>query len=306
MLRLGLCCCYHKTPIRFRTTTIAHTLKRLQQGSDPKEHLGALIAANCESLLQTLDFFYEHDMSAFRINSGFFPIYTNTQYPYTLQELPNYPELKTIFTKIRQRAATQNVRFSLHPDQFVVLNSPRESVVHSALQELEYHGLLADLVGADVINIHGGGGYGNKPSALKRLAKNFHRLSPTVQNKLTLENDDRVYTPSDLIPLCHDLGIPFVYDVHHHRCLPDEQSITEATKNTLTTWKREPLFHISSPKQGWNHPQVRSHHDYINIQDFPLEWFQIPALTVDVEAKHKELAIKKLKYDLATRGYTTH
>lgn len=57
------------------------------------------------------------------------------------------------------------------------------------------------------------------------------------------------------------------------------------------------MFHISSPKDGWSSPNPRKHHDFIDIMDLPQEW---PALdiTVEIEAKAKEVAIKKLINDV--------
>jgi UV DNA damage endonuclease len=68
----------------------------------------------------------------------------------------------------------------------------------------------------------------------------------------------------------------------------------------LTTWDREPLFHISSPLEGWNGPKPQRHHDYINIRDFPKFWGSLD-VTVEVEAKAKELAVKKLAKALERR-----
>ncbi|MCB1213090.1 MAG: UV DNA damage repair endonuclease UvsE, partial [Chlamydiia bacterium] len=99
-------------------------------------------------------------------------------------------------------------------------------------------------------------------------------------------------------PVCRELGIPLVYDVHHHRCLQDELTIDEATDAALERWNRPPLFHISSPKNGWQGPQTRLHSDDIAIDDFPKRWLSIPNLTVDVEAKAKELAVLKLLQEI--------
>jgi UV DNA damage endonuclease len=123
-------------------------------------------------------------------------------------------------------------------------------------------------------------------------------LSRRVRNRLTVENDDTTYTPADLLPLCRETGIPLVYDVHHHRCNQDELSIEEATEQALATWDREPLFHISSPIEGWKGPKPRRHHDFIDIEDFPECW-RGKAMTVEVEAKAKEVAVLKLKHQLA-------
>jgi UV DNA damage endonuclease len=84
-----------------------------------------------------------------------------------------------------------------------------------------------------------------------------------------------------------------VYDVLHHRCLPDGLSIRKVTSLALKTWDREPLFHISSPKYGWGKSQNCWHSDYIDKKDFPEEWKALD-ITVEVEAKAKELAVKRL------------
>ena len=174
-----------------------------------------------------------------------------------------------------------------------MLNSPREDVVERSIQDLEYHAEVAEWVGADVINIHGGGAYGNKGVALAAFACNVNRLSEAVRSRLTIENDDKTYTPSDLLSLSRFTGLPVVYDVHHHRCLPDELSVEDATAAAIDTWNREPLFHISSPLAGWSGPKPARHHDEIDIDDFPACWAEL-GLTVEVEAKSKELAVKKL------------
>ena len=58
--------------------------------------------------------------------------------------------------------------------------------------------------------------------------------------------------------------------------------------------------HVSSPIEGWDGPKPHRHHDYINIRDFPVFW-QGLNVTVEVKAKAKELAVKKLAKALARR-----
>ena len=91
-----------------------------------------------------------------------------------------------------------------------------------------------------------------------------------------------------------ETGIPLVYDVHHHRCLRDGLSVERASELAVQTWNREPVFHISSPLNGWNGAAVNKHHDYIDQRDFPECWLNLN-ITVEVEAKAKELAVLKLK-----------
>ena len=70
-------------------------------------------------------------------------------------------------------------------------------------------------------------------------------------------------------------------------------TVEEATSKAIGTWDREPMFHISSPRQGWSGPKPRQHHDYIDLKDFPEHWLNLK-LTVEVEAKAKEAAVIKL------------
>ena len=139
--------------------------------------------------------------------------------------------------------------------------------------------------------------YGDKRKALEDLARNLGRLSQRARSRLTFENDDTVYTPADLLPLCRAEGVPLVYDVHHHRCHGDGLSEAEATERALATWGREPLFHLSSPLAGWEGPKPERHHDFIDLRDFPVCWRGLD-LTVEVEAKAKEVTVLKLMSDL--------
>jgi UV DNA damage repair endonuclease len=55
---------------------------------------------------------------------------------------------------------------------------------------------------ADVVNVHGGGAYGDKQRALAEFARNLDRLSSKARKRLTVENDDKIFTPADLLPIC--------------------------------------------------------------------------------------------------------
>jgi UV DNA damage endonuclease len=298
MIRLGLCCIFHDEPIRFRQTT-ATALKKTSR-REQIQKLSSICLENLLSLSEALEWVIAHEIGAFRVLSPLFPRMTHPDVGYQLNELPDYKALMAQCEKIRTRRQVSDIRLSLHPDQFNVLSSPHSEVVKNTIAELEYQGLLAELIGANVINIHGGGVYGDKVLALGRLRDNFALLSARVQTRLTLENDDRSYSTADLIPVCNDMRIPFVYDVHHHRCLPDGLSIKNATTECVRCWDkagREPLFHISSALNGYGSSKPRPHSDYINTNDFPQEWLGLDA-TVEVEAKAKELAVLKLKKDL--------
>jgi UV DNA damage endonuclease len=259
--------------------------------------LSHLCLDNAESVLAALRFCVEHGIGCFRINSQILPAKTHPSAGYSLSELPAADSIIAAFRSCRKYVEEHNLRVVFHPDQFVVLSSPHEDVVQKSIYELEYHAEVAEWVGADAINIHGGGAYGNKAAALARFARNLDRLSDSVRSRLTIENDDKVYTPKDLLPLCRTSGLPLVYDIHHHRCLSDGLTIEQVTDAAVATWDREPLFHISSPIEGWRGPKPERHHDYVDPADFPDCWRPL-TLTVEVEAKAKELAVLRLRNEL--------
>ncbi len=298
MIRWGLCCVFREAPIKFADTTAA-AIARLDRAAG-REKLARLCRQNADSLAAAVEYCANNGIGCFRVNSRILPLCTHPQFGYRLEQLPGGDEIVARFRACRALAKDRGLRLSFHPDQFVVLNSPRAEVVEAAIRELEYHATVAEWIGADVINIHAGGVFGDRAAALDAFAESFARLSRSARSRLTLENDDKLFAPAHLLPLCRRLGIPLVYDVHHHRCLADGLSVEEATAETLSTWNREPLFHISSPINGWDGPQPNRHHDEVDPRDFPRCWLPLD-LTVEVEAKGKEPAVLKLKQAIERR-----
>lgn len=301
-MRLGLCCLFKNEPVTFRTTT-AKALTPLDRAEQLRK-LSGICRHNTANLLLALETARRLGIDAFRIMSPLFPRMTHPGVGYGLADLPEYEQIAALLAQVKSYASQHDIRLSFHPDQFVVLSSPHASVVGNSLQELEYQGMLAEAVGADVINIHGGGVYGDKQVALDRLCSNFAGLSAAVRQRLTLENDDNSYTVRDLLPVCEKLTVPLVYDVHHHRCNPDGLTVEEATLLAGETWQavgREQYCHISSPRNGWGGADPKPHADYIELSDFPECWLG-KEMTVDVEAKAKELAVVQLMKELALPG----
>jgi UV DNA damage endonuclease len=299
MIRLGLCCIFKEEPIKFRITTA----KRLSDFDREEQlsRLSELCLHNALSLKKALEYCAANGIGDFRVLSQINPLRTHPEVEYCLGDLPGQKNIRETYNESLQFSRKHNIRTGFHPDQFIVLSTPHSSVLASSLAELSYQTEIAELIGADVINIHAGGVYGDKAKSLKRLYKELEKLPGNIRARITLENDDRSYTPRDIYPLCRDLGIPLVYDVHHHRCLPDGLSVKEATDLALKTWKREPLFHISSPRDGWNSGKPQFHDDFIDVKDFPDEWRDLD-ITLEIEAKAKEAAIRKLKMELIAEG----
>lgn len=293
-MRFGLCCIFKEEKVAFRTTT-AKVLSSMPRAEQLKK-LSGLCYDNSQSLLQAVQAVHRLGIGAFRIMSPLFPRMTHPTVGYSLDDLPDGESIGEMLGIVRSFAKLHDIRLSFHPDQFVVLSSPHLHVVANSIRELEYQAWLAEAVGAGVINLHAGGVYGDKLSALQRFSRVFSDLPENVRSRLTLENDDISYTVSDLLPVSDKLGIPLVYDVHHHRCNPDGLSVEEATQLAAVTWERqgrEQYCHLSSPKAGWGQGNPKPHADYIDPDDIPACWSE-RVMTVDIEAKAKELAVIRL------------
>jgi UV DNA damage endonuclease len=297
LLRFGLCCQFLDAPIRFRTAT--HRYAGRLSAVARAEYLRGIARDNAASLAQAVETCASLGIGAFRINSQILPLGTHPASGYSLEALDDDGSLHDAFRAAGTRAHTLGIRLSFHPDQFVVLNSVREEVVASSVRELDFQARLAALVGAETLVLHGGSLTGGRDAALERLARGIDRLGADARSRLALENDDRQFTPSDLLPLARRSGVPLVYDAHHHRCHPDGLDVDTATEAAAETWgAREPWTHISSPRDGWSAPNPRPHADYIDPADFPAAWLG-RRLTVDVEAKAKERAVVAIMEALA-------
>lgn len=299
VLRLGLCCTFLEADIKFRQTTARY----VSTLADREEFLHAIALHNVHALKRAIAWCAEHGIGAYRIGSQLLPLYTHPDHTWSLAD---HADLRTALRAAGAVARRAQVRLSFHPDQFVVPGSANASTVAASLHELEYQGEVAELLGAEQLTLHGGGAQGGKPAALARLATNLPHLSPRARRLVVLENDDRVYTVEDLLPVCEQLNAALVYDVHHHRCNPDRLAVERATELAAATWRdREPWTHLSSPAGGWKTRDPRPHADFIALSDLPACW-RDRTLTIDIEAKAKEVAVLRLRDELAAERDVRH
>ena len=297
--RLGLCCQFLDAPIHFRRAT--HKYVSSLDAALGRAHLVDILRDNASALVAAVQHCSDIGIGSFRVSSQILPLATHPVSGYNLNEMDEHGDIRTLFGAAKTLATELDIRLSFHPDQFVVLNSERHTVVEASVEEMRVQGEIAVLCGADVLTLHAGSSAGGTAASLERLERGIEALSPAARVRLALENDDRRFTPASLFPLCERLAVPLVYDVHHHRCNPDTLSVTEATEMARSTWReREPHFHISSPRDGWGAADTRPHADYVIPDDFPDAW-RGQCITVDVEAKAKERAVLALREALSSQ-----
>lgn len=270
------------------------------------DYVSELALKNASDIIKILEWNVLHGIYFFRLSSAIVPWGDHID----LKSLKDYDEIAKELKKAGDYAKLNDIRITSHTGPFVVLTSPNESVVYNAIADLELHGKIFDLMGLsktpyNKINIHCNGVYGDKQSAMDRFCANYERLSDSVKTRLTVENDDKasMYSVKDLMYIHNKIGIPIVFDYHHHQFCTGGLSEEEAMKLAATTWPEDitPIVHYSESKalhENNSKEKPQAHSDYINSLPNTYE------LDVDimVEAKAKELAIlpyiKFNKYEL--------
>jgi len=254
-----------------------------------------LALQNVRDLFEIIKWNVKSNIKVFRVSSDIFPWGSE----YNLEDLPDYGKISNILKGCGTYAKENGLRITSHPGPFNVLVSPNENVVQNTIKDLELHGKLFDMMGLSLtpynkINIHCNGVYGDKISALDRFITNYKRLSQSVQKRLTIENDDKasMYSVDDLVYVHNKIGIPIVFDYHHHQFCTGGLTEEEALTKAVSTWPKDikPIVHYSESKalhENDTKQKPQAHSDYIN--SLPNTY----GLDVDimVEAKAKELAI---------------
>ena len=233
----------------------------------------------------------------YRMSSGLAPWKTE----YDWEDLKDIDSIRKWFHSAGTMAKTHGIRLTSHPGPYNVLVSPKEEVVENCIKDLTIHGDEFDMMGLsrtpyNKINIHLGGAYGDKEASMKRFVKNFPRLPESVRSRLTLENDDKasMYSVKDLYEgIYKKIGVPIVFDYHHHKFCTGGMSEQEALEMALSTWGDiKPVTHYSESRRDEQKDEtirVQAHSDYVydKIEMYGNDF------DIMVEAKAKELAVDR-------------
>ena len=254
-----------------------------------------LALQNVRDLNKILQWNLENDIYFYRLSSDIIPWASE----YEMEELPDYGLILAACKKAGNFAKQHGMRLTSHQGPFNKLASPKERVFQLTYKDLKVHGDLFDMIGLPrtpyaKLNIHVGAAYGDKPFALDNFCRNFERLPENVRTRLTVENDDKtsLYSTKELYDGVYKrIGIPIVFDYHHHMLHPGGQTEQEALETALSTWGDiKPVVHYAESRSvEYNNPKIKpqAHSDMIRnpFNDYGHN------LDVMIEAKHKELAL---------------
>jgi UV DNA damage endonuclease len=271
-----------------------------------EERLTDVIAANLANLETILAWNVAHDIRLFRIASGLIPFASHPHFRLDWRQRFAAP-----LDRIAAYAAEHDLRLSMHPGQYTVLNAIKAEVVENALAELEYHAHVLDAVAgeAGTITLHVGGAYGDPDAAKERAAQAATRLSDRARGRLTLEHDDTIFDLDDTLEVADAIGVPVVFDIHHHRCLHRRphwrDDLAALLERAIASWgDREPKAHVSTARA----PGARAHADHVDDDDLDLALAVLAdvggdrPIDVMLEAKAKEAAVLRQQARLASAG----
>jgi UV DNA damage endonuclease len=293
------------SPSKMMTVTNFRKLADREAAIRKLERIGA---ENLHNTLRLLRHNRAYEIQVYRLSSRLIPLIGHE----LLEDWDPIAKLAAEFQELGDYARQNGMRISFHPDHFTVLSTHKPDVLDKSKADLERHVAMLDAMGLGPeakCNIHVGGSYGDKEKAAERFITHFRMLRPEIQNRITLENDDKTFTALETVEIAERVGAPMVLDIHHHQVNNlGEQAVQlwpRIQKTWLNTVKSDqsvgetpalpPKIHASSPKSE-NDP--RSHADYVDAQ--PLLAFlraiaaDTPNLDIMIEAKMKDEALLRL------------
>ncbi len=248
---------------------------------------------NLDCLLEILKFNVKHNVLFFRITSDIVPFASHPICQFNWQSY-----FKRKFNKVGDFIKTNDIRISMHPDQFTLINSPDNTVFERSVKELTYHALVLGVAELDTsakIQVHVGGVYQDKQKSIERFVERFHKLDEIIKRRLVIENDDRHYTLEDCVRIHAETEVPVLFDVFHHKLNNSGETIGEALNLSTRTWKEKdglPMVDYSSQKPGERNGKHAESIDSEKFKDF-LEKTRPFDFDIMLEIKDKETSALK-------------
>ena len=268
--------------------------QKIEDRAAAKHKLERIALENLENTHRILKHNLFNDIHFYRFSSRLIPLANHEE----LSDWDYMRPLKGKLAEIGEFVKKHKMRVDFHPDHFVVLNSPRREVFLNSITNLKMHYLLLTAMNLDATHrcvLHVGGKYNDIEKSLERFVMNWSDVPLSTQQMIILENDDTSFTLDDTLFLCEKLGIPLVFDYHHHLAYHRNEIWKDKWDRVAVTWRDSPLpikMHISSPK---SEDKFRHHSDHVDVDMFFRFLNEIkgsiPQIDCMIEAKQKDEAL---------------
>lgn len=279
--------------------TIPYTTNRSYRLSTyTNEKASKVISSNLNDLLEILKYNALNNIELFRISSDIIPLASHPEF-----DLDWITEFKDILTTIGCFIKNNNLRVSMHPGQYTILNSPRKEVTEKSIADLKFHADFLDSLGIDSSHkliLHVGGIYNDKESAIERFISTYNSLPKNIKARLIIENDERCFCFDDIFYISTKTGSPVIFDNLHQKCYLKRNLSDLETKEILvkaaSTWSDcTPKIHYSQQAKD---KKIGSHSPTIRVREF-MDYYNLIAetnLDIDImlEVKDKNLSVLKV------------
>lgn len=260
-----------------------------------EDNLRKIINKNLDALFNIIDYNIENEIKLFRISSDIIPFGSHKVNTLNWQE-----EFKDKLLAVGKKIKDSNMRVSMHPGQYTVLNSINDEVVENAVRDLEYHASFLDALEVDSKNkivLHIGGVYGDKKKASENFIRNYFKLPEKIKKRLIIENDDKNYNIEEVLNISKEISVPVVFDNLHNKLNPSPSKLPESEWINICkeTWKKEDgrqKIHYSQQKNGGT---IGAHSDTIDVNEFLKFYNSLKDKDIDImlEVKDKNLSAVK-------------
>jgi UV DNA damage endonuclease len=287
---------------------------------------GPHVRQSIEYVREIFHYLHKNDIHMYRMSSDFVPYLTHPDMPQFHGQLD---EAAQELADLGALARDYDIRLSLHPSQYILLNALDDEVARRSIADLNAQALLLDALGCGpegVVVTHVGGVYDDRAASIARFIRRYGELPEHTQRRLVVENDDVSYSVSEVLHIHRETGCPVVFDNLHHFCLnPEGLPMRDAFHAALATWPAgvTPKIHYSSPSTSFDPitekekgnkgrertvtrlraPKTKAHADFIDPMEFVLFWQAVGAddarpFDIMLEAKAKDVALLRLRKDL--------
>ena len=295
-IRLGYACISETLE---GTSSSTYSYTKYQKEKDNKK-LEKIISSNLFHLQELFIYNNKNNIHFFRMSSNLIPLATKKEV-----NIDYFTLYQRNYQKLAELIKEKNMRVDFHPSEYCIINSTRKEVIEASFEILKYHYRLLTFlkINNPLLVLHIGSKEFGKEKSITRFVHNFYKLPKEIQEVVAIENDDKSYTIEDCLFLSKLIHRPVIFDYHHHYCNPSPTSIEDILPRVVDTWTTTPKMHFSSPKSKLK-KEMRSHHDYINSNEFIKFLGYLKKLEKDIdimiEAKKKDEAmfrlIRELKY----------
>jgi UV DNA damage endonuclease len=293
-MKIGYPCINLSLPCRSSRTF------RLASYSD--ERLRETVGSNLDCLSEILNYNASHGFLFFRLTSDLVPFASHPVCTFPWQSF-----FRERLREIGNFVSANGMRVSMHPDQFVLINSLSEKIFLASVRELVYHAEVLDLMRIDAsgkIQIHAGGVYGDKDKSLKRFVRRYRELPFSIRKRLVIENDERLYSAADCLRIHESTGLPVVFDVFHHQCRNNGENLADLLRKAAGTWGKDDGILIVDYSSQAKDKRFGTHAESIDTGDFRAFLKATGGVDFDImcEIKDKEKsALKALRIALELR-----